>query len=83
MSTTVSPYDATREEESYEAIPSRLHPFGGGEQRQGGALARTIAQRTAKIPSDAFLWAAVGSLCGALILGLYHKMIKLRGSAPA
>jgi hypothetical protein len=33
-----------------------------------GALARSIEQQTAKLPSDTFLWAALGSMCGSLVL---------------
>jgi len=35
----------------------------GGRQEHGeGQLARTIEQQTAKLPSDTFLWAALGSM---------------------
>jgi hypothetical protein len=36
-------------------------------QREG-FIARSIEQQTAKLPSDVFLWAAVGSMAGSLIL---------------
>ena len=32
-----------------------------------GSVARTIEQQTAKIPSDVFLWAALGSIGASLI----------------
>ena len=35
------------------------------EQREG-KVARTIESQTAKLPSDTFLWAAVGSILGSL-----------------
>jgi hypothetical protein len=35
------------------------------EQREG-KVARTIESQTAKLPSDTFLWAAVGSIVGSL-----------------
>jgi hypothetical protein len=35
-------------------------------QREG-AIARSIEQQTAKIPSDVFLWAALGSIGASLI----------------
>jgi hypothetical protein len=35
-------------------------------EHREGMIARTIEQQTAKIPSDWFLWAAVGSMAGAL-----------------
>ena len=40
-----------------------------GEHREG-ALARAIEQQTAKLPSDTFLWAAVGSMGLSLALEL-------------
>jgi hypothetical protein len=33
-----------------------------------GRVARMIEQQTAKLPSDTFLWAAVGAIMGSLIL---------------
>jgi len=38
-----------------------------------GQVARTIEQQTAKLPSDTFLWAAVGSIAGSLMLQLAGK----------
>lgn len=38
-----------------------------------GTLARTIEQQTAKLPSDTFLWAAVGSIGLSLALQLMGK----------
>jgi hypothetical protein len=35
-----------------------------------GTLAKAIEQQTAKLPSDAFLWAAVLSITGSLTLQL-------------
>jgi hypothetical protein len=37
-------------------------------EHREGRIARTIEQQTAKLPSDTFLWAAVGSI--AISLGL-------------
>ena len=37
------------------------------DQREG-RLARTIEQKTAKLPSDTFLWAAIGSMAASLIM---------------
>ena len=37
-------------------------------QHAEGRVARSIEQQTAKLPSDAFLWAAVGSIGGSLAL---------------
>ena len=33
-----------------------------------GSIARTIEQQTAKLPSDTFLWAALGSIGASLVL---------------
>ena len=38
-------------------------------QREG-AIARTIEQQTAKLPSDVFLWAALGSIGASLVLAI-------------
>lgn len=37
-------------------------------EHREGIVARTIEQQTAKLPSDAFLWAAGGSIVGSLAL---------------
>jgi len=49
-----------------------------GKQMQGGTheegpIARTIEQQTAKLPSDTFLWAAVGSIGAAALLRIIGK----------
>ena len=38
-----------------------------------GAVARTIEQETAKLPSDTFLWLAGGSIIGSLALKIAGK----------
>lgn len=38
-----------------------------------GPVARAIEQQTAKLPSDTFLWAAVGSIGVSLVLELTGK----------
>jgi hypothetical protein len=38
-----------------------------------GTIARTIEQQTAKLPSDVFLWAALGSIGTSAILQLMGK----------
>jgi hypothetical protein len=55
-----------------------------------GQVARTIENQTAKLPSDTFLWAAMGNKHASvfvgqwaptlLILGLYNKLVKQLGS---
>jgi hypothetical protein len=37
------------------------------DQREG-PVARTIEQQTAKLPSDTFLWAAIGSIVGSMVM---------------
>lgn len=44
-----------------------------GESHQEGPIARTIEQQTAKLPSDTFLWAAMGSIGASAILRLMGK----------
>jgi hypothetical protein len=39
-------------------------------QHKEGKVARTIEEQTAKLPSDAFLWAAVGAMACSLTLKL-------------
>jgi hypothetical protein len=38
-------------------------------QREG-FLARSIEQQTSKLPSDTFLWAAMGSIAASLVLAI-------------
>jgi hypothetical protein len=38
-----------------------------------GPVARSLEQQTAKLPSDLFLWAAVGSILASLVLKATHK----------
>ena len=38
-----------------------------------GPIARTIEEQTSKIPSDAFLWAAVGSIAASATLRAFGK----------
>jgi hypothetical protein len=43
---------------------------GAREEHREGSIARSIEQQTAKLPSDFFLWAAVGSIATSLIFQL-------------
>ena len=38
------------------------------QERTEGTIARSIEQQTAKLPSDLFLWAAVGAMAGSAAL---------------
>jgi hypothetical protein len=42
-------------------------------QHQEGPIAKTIEQQTAKLPSDIFLWAAVGSIGASALLQVMGK----------
>ena|SRR5215204_838285 len=43
------------------------------QQHTEGTVARTLEQQTAKLPSDIFLWAAVGSIGTSAVLKLMGK----------
>jgi hypothetical protein len=43
------------------------------QQHSEGTVARTIEQQTAKLPSDTFLWAAVGAMGASAIFQLMGK----------
>jgi len=43
------------------------------QQHSEGPIARTIEQQTAKLPSDVFLWAAVGSMGASAVFQLLGK----------
>lgn len=45
-------------------------------QHTEGTVARTIEQQTAKLPSDVFLWAAVGSIGVSMVLQLMGNQEK-------
>ena len=40
------------------------------QQHSEGTVARTIEQQTAKLPSDVFLWSAVGAMGASAVAGL-------------
>ena len=54
---------------STEYARSEPEPVAKAEHREG-TLARSIEQQTAKLPSDLFLWAALGSMGMSLALEL-------------
>lgn len=43
---------------------------GAREEHREGSVARSIEQQTAKMPSDWFLWAALGSIAASLVFQL-------------
>ena len=50
---------------------------GSQHEHREGPVARTIEQQTAKLPSDTFLWAAIGSI------GLSATLQLMKKSGPA
>jgi hypothetical protein len=46
---------------------------GQMESHKEGPIARTIEQQTAKLPSDTFLWAALGSIGASAVLRMMGK----------
>lgn len=48
-------------------------PQQSSPEHAEGAVARSIEQQTAKLPSDTFLWAAFGSMAVSLTLQLMGK----------
>jgi hypothetical protein len=42
-------------------------------EHKEGPVARTIEEETAKLPSDVFLWTAVGAMAGSLALKVAGK----------
>ena len=54
-------------------------------EQEEGVVARTIEQQTAKLPSDLFLWAAVGSIAASAtfkMLGKDHESLFVGQWAP-
>jgi hypothetical protein len=47
--------------------------FTGQEQHAEGQVARAIEEQTSKLPSDTFLWAALGSIGLSLTLQMMGK----------
>jgi len=55
-------------------------------EHREGKVAKAIEEQTAKLPSDTFLWLAVGSMGGSLTLhlvGLKHKSLFIGQWAPS
>jgi hypothetical protein len=55
----------------------QTHRDQGGQMSQGqhseGTVARTIEQQTAKLPSDLFLWSAIGAIGASAVFQLMGK----------
>jgi hypothetical protein len=62
---------SSRDWEDIKNQVSRTEPeVGGKAEHREGSIARSIEQQTAKLPSDMFLWAALGSIGLSLALEL-------------
>lgn len=55
-------------EKELKSKVSNLNP-----ERKEGPVAKAIESQTAKLPSDTFLWAAMGSMAASLTLKLMGK----------
>jgi len=59
--------------------------FGEAQRHSEGRLAYSIEDQTARLPSDVFLWAAAGSICGSLAMkmaGRDHEALFVGQWAP-
>lgn len=52
---------------------SALEHMQSEREHSEGRTAKAIEQQTAKLPSDAFLWTAVGSMAASLALQVFGK----------
>lgn len=88
--------------ETLEMVDKATNNATKNPARREGKVAKIIEKQTSKIPSDAYLWAAFGSIATSLsmklmkkndmalfvgqwtapflILGVYNKLVKLKGS---
>jgi len=56
-----------------ETMSRSQHMGEEAQQHSEGTVARTIEQQTAKLPSDVFLWAALGSMAASCCLQLADR----------
>ena len=66
--------------ETTERTGQRSHTKEAQEHAEE-SVARTIEERTAKLPSDLFLWAALGSIGGSLLLQFSGRKERASSSA--
>jgi hypothetical protein len=50
-----------------------INSMSEAQQQTEGTVARAIEEQTAKLPSDTFLWAAIGSMAGSITFELMGK----------
>jgi hypothetical protein len=55
------------------ALEAVKHAMTGEHSHTEGAVARAIESQTARLPSDLFLWAAIGSVVGSLGLRMLGR----------
>jgi hypothetical protein len=78
------PRSRSMETSTSQLWPASLRQPTSSDHREG-AVARTIEQQTAKLPSDIFLWAACGSMAGSFLLqcaGRSHESLFVGQWAP-
>jgi hypothetical protein len=66
--------------------PTSETSYGDSSSRTEGSVAKTIERQTAKLPSDTFLWAALGSMGVSAVLqasGNKHASLFVGQWAPA
>ena len=56
-----------------ESATRTIGPSDEAARHSEGVVARTIEEQTAKLPSDAFLWAAIGSMGVSLWLQMIGR----------
>lgn len=67
------------------SMPGSAQQYSDAHQHREGGLAQRIEDQTAKLPSDLFLWAAAGSICGSLAMkmsGRDHEALFVGQWAP-
>ena len=58
---------------TYRETKSRQNYGAGKAQHTEGEVARNIEEETAKIPSDVYLWVAVGAMAASSVLQLMKQ----------
>jgi hypothetical protein len=64
--------------ETYTEPRENLQNNIDAQQQREGRVARAIEQRTAKIPSDVFLWGAAAAVVGSLVFQVIGSRNKVR-----
>jgi len=59
--------------QAHSALPGNKINVKANSEYREGPVARAIEEQTAKLPSDLFLWAGLGSVAAALMLQLSGK----------